>query len=75
VKPVIQLDDSVAANQAEKLAFRNTLWLCLDIGLRCGPPPLEPALIVWCRQGTTSLWFFTDEVWLSLRMDALTATT
>lgn len=34
VKPVIQQKESSSAIEAEKTAFRETLWLCLDSGLR-----------------------------------------
>ena len=34
VKPVMQRGDEDAADQADKTAFRNTLWTCLDVGLR-----------------------------------------
>lgn len=35
VKPAVQLDDSDASAREQKQAFRDTLWLCLDTGLRC----------------------------------------
>ena len=34
VKPVVQQKDSSPAAEAEKTAYRETLWLCLDAGLR-----------------------------------------
>lgn len=35
VKPVMQRQDAEEGAAAEKLAFRETLWLCLDAGLKC----------------------------------------
>ena len=34
VKPVVQADDSEPGAGDLKQAYRDTLWLCLDIGLR-----------------------------------------
>ncbi len=34
VKPIIQQKESSPTIEAEKNAFRETLWLCLDTGLR-----------------------------------------
>ena len=35
VKPVITRSSSEEGADADKQAFRETLWICLDTGLRC----------------------------------------
>ena len=35
VKPVIARSSSEEGADADKQAFRETLWICLDTGLRC----------------------------------------
>ena len=36
VKPVMARSSAEEGAEADKQAFRETLWTCLDIGLRCG---------------------------------------
>ena len=48
MKPVMYLDDAAAGSAAAKLATRNTLWVCLETGLRLLHPFMP---------------FVTEELW------------
>ena len=52
VKPAVQFKDSGPAAEAEKTAYRETLWLCLDAGLRQAPTYRLQSLssqTIYCR--------------------------
>lgn len=54
VKPAMQLENVETSSAARKQAFRDTLWLCLDIGLRWSPGRIPQSLqpCIWQRART-----------------------